>query len=140
VQGILVALGLALIISVYTLIDGTAVKQGPALPYAFLIFALVPLPLTPFVLRRYGWAKLKTTWQAERLKLVIAGVLGISAYLFALAAYSIAPLNYAGAIREVSVVIGAFAGWKLLGEKLGPVRVAGAAIIFAGILVIARWG
>ena len=37
------------------------------------------------------------------------------------------------AIREVSVVIGAFAGWKILGEKLGPLRIIGAVIIFAGI-------
>ena len=72
--------------------------------------------------------------------LTLAGVLGIAAYLFALAAYSIAPLNYSGAIREVSVVIGAFAGWKILGEKLGPLRLLGAAVIFIGILVIARLG
>jgi drug/metabolite transporter (DMT)-like permease len=70
----------------------------------------------------------------------VAGLLGICAYLFALAAYSIAPLNYSGAIREVSVVIGAFAGWKILGERLGPLRLVGAAIIFTGILIIARFG
>jgi drug/metabolite transporter (DMT)-like permease len=139
-QGVVAALALAFLISTYTAIDGAAVKQGPAMPYAFLIFALVPLPLTPFVLRQYGWTRLKETWEAQRLRLSAAGVLGVAAYLLALAAYSIAPLNYSGAIREVSVVIGAFAGWRILGERLGPVRLAGAAIIFAGILVIARWG
>ena len=110
------------------------------MPYAFLIFALVPLPLTPFVLRQYGWPRLKAAWEENRLRLPLAGILGIVAYLFALAAYSIAPLNYSGAIREVSVVIGAFAGWKILGEKLGPLRIIGAVIIFAGILIIARLG
>lgn len=139
-RGVLIALSLALVISIYTAIDGAAVKQGPAMPYAFLIFALVPLPLTPFVLRRYGWPRLKAVWDQHRLGLGLAGLLGITAYLFALAAYSIAPLNYSGAIREVSVVIGAFAGWKILGEKLGPLRLTGAAIIFAGILIIARLG
>ena len=38
------------------------------------------------------------------------------------------------------MVIGAFAGWKILGEKLGPLRIIGAVIIFAGILIIARLG
>ncbi len=139
-RGVAVALGIALLISTYTIIDGSAVKQGPAMPYAFLIFALVPLPLTPFVLRQYGWPRLKAAWEENRLRLTLAGILGIAAYLFALAAYSIAPLNYSGAIREVSVVIGAFAGWKILGEKLGPLRILGAVIIFAGILIIARLG
>lgn len=139
-KGVLIALGLAFVISIYTAIDGAAVKQGPAMPYAFLIFALVPLPLTPFVLKKYGWPRLKGVWQANRLRLSLSGLLGIAAYLFALAAYSIAPLNYSGAIREVSVVIGAFAGWKILGEKLGPLRLVGAVVIFAGILIIARLG
>jgi drug/metabolite transporter (DMT)-like permease len=139
-KGPLVALSLALIISVYTTIDGTAVKRGPAMPYAFAIFALIPLPLSPFILHKYGWGRLKSAWDENRLGLTLAGVLGIAAYLFALAAYSIAPLNYSGAIREVSVVIGAFAGWRILGEKLGVLRLFGAAVIFAGILVIAWLG
>ncbi|MGE5248917.1 MAG: EamA family transporter, partial [Bacteroidota bacterium] len=113
------ALGVAVLISIYTVIDGTAVKRVPALPYAFLIFALLPLPLMPFVARQYGWKRLREAWDAGRVRLLAAGVLGVGAYLFALAAYSIAPLNYSGAIREVSVVIGAFAGWRLLGERLG---------------------
>jgi drug/metabolite transporter (DMT)-like permease len=79
-------------------------------------------------------------WNEQRLRLTFAGLLGVLAYFLALAAYSMAPLNYSGAIREVSVVIGAFAGWKLLGEKLGPLRIIGAGIIFAGILVIAKFG
>lgn len=139
-KGVAIALVLSLLISIYTVIDGAAVKRGPALPYAFLIFTFVPLPLAPFVLRQYGWTRLRETWQAQRLRLLLAGVLGIAAYLCALAAYSIAPLNYSGAIREVSVVIGAFAGWKILGERLGSVRLLGAAVIFAGILVIAEMG
>lgn len=139
-KGVLSALGVALLISLYTLIDGAAVKQGPAVPYAFMIFALVPLPLTPFFLRKYGWPRLKAVWVENRVGLTLSGLLGITAYLFALAAYSMAPLNYSGAIREVSVVLGAFAGWKLLGERLGPLRLAGAAVIFVGILIIARLG
>jgi drug/metabolite transporter (DMT)-like permease len=55
-------------------------------------------------------------------------------------AYSLAPLSYAGAVREVSVVFGAFAGWQFLGEKMGGMRLVGAAVIFAGILIIALYG
>ena len=61
-KGVLVALSVALIISLYTLIDGTAVKNGPPLPYALTMFMLVPLlppPITSAalagsILRRPG--------------------------------------------------------------------------------------
>jgi drug/metabolite transporter (DMT)-like permease len=55
-------------------------------------------------------------------------------------AYHVAPVGYAGAIREVSVVLAALAGWLLLGEGFGAYRVAGASIVFAGILMIALLG
>lgn len=138
--GVAAALFLALLISIYTAIDGAAVKHGFVISYALLVFALIPVPVTPFAFRQYGWARLKEAWSAQPVQLSIAGVLGIAAYLFALAAYSIAPLSYSGAIREVSVVIGAFAGWRFLGEKMGGLRVTGAFIIFAGIVIIAMYG
>lgn len=135
--GIASALLVALLISIYTAIDGTAVKRTPALPYALTVFALIPLPLMPFMLRKYGWSRLLGVWSQQRLRLTAISLLGIVAYFFALAAYSIAPLSYSGAIREVSVVLGTFAGWRLLGERLGPMRLGGAAVIFVGLLVIA---
>lgn len=139
-KGIGLALATALFISIYTAIDGTAVKQGPAPAYAFLIFVCVPLPVTPFILKRYRWPQLKREWITYGARLPLISALGIGSYLLALWAYSFAPLSYSGAIREVSVVLGAFAGWQFLKEKLGGVRVAGAVIIFGGILMIALYG
>jgi drug/metabolite transporter (DMT)-like permease len=139
-KGIAAALMVALLISIYTAIDGTAVKHGPTLPYALLVFTLIPLPVTPFILRQYRWSYLKQIWNEQRLRLSMIGLLGIIAYLFALAAYSIAPLSYSGAIREVSVVIGALAGWQFLKEAMGGMRLAGALVIFTGILMIAVLG
>ena len=85
-----------------------------------------------------------TEWGSLGKLLIAVGtaiaVLGVFSYLVALLAFSIAPLSYAGAIREVSVVLGALAGWWLLRERLGGVRLVGAALIFAGILLIAVLG
>ena len=139
-KGIAIALTVAFVISIYTLIDGTAVKNGPPLPYALVMFALVPFITTPFLVRRYGWDHFARAWSVQWTSLIAAGALGVIAYLLALYAYTFAPLSYSGAIREVSVVIGAFLGWKFLSEKMGGLRVIGAAIIFAGILVIALFG
>jgi drug/metabolite transporter (DMT)-like permease len=139
-KGIMVALSVALIISLYTLIDGTAVKNGPPLPYALTMFMFVPVFTTAYNVRRFGWQQFASAWRGPRIPLIFAAVLGVVAYLLALIAYSFAPLSYSGAIREVSVVIGAFLGWRFLQEKMGGTRVLGALIIFAGILVIARFG
>jgi len=140
VKGILTALSVSLVISIYTLIDGTAVKNGPALPYALSMFVMVPFVTTPYLTRHYGWNHFVEAWDKNRAYLLLGGVLGIVAYLLALFAYTIAPLSYSGAIREVSAVIGAFLGWKFLDEQMGGVRVIGSAIVFAGVLVIAIFG
>jgi drug/metabolite transporter (DMT)-like permease len=139
-KGIAIALLIALVISIYTLIDGFAVKHGPALPYGLSMFVLVPVLTSPVIVRHYGWERIieGRRWQPARL--ILVGFLGVIAYLFALFAYSIAPVNYSEAIREVSVVIGAFAGWQFLGEKLGKIRVIGAVVIFMGIVLIAVFG
>jgi drug/metabolite transporter (DMT)-like permease len=140
IKGVLTALAVALIISLYTLIDGTAVKNGPPLPYALTMFMLVPVLTTTYNVRRFGWTHFAAAWNGPRIPLILAAILGVVAYLLALIAYTFAPLSYSGAIREVSVVIGAFLGWQFLEEKMGGTRVLGSIVIFAGILVIAIFG
>lgn len=139
-RGILTALSVALIISIYTFIDGTAVKNGPALPYGLSIFVMTPFVTTPYLARRYGWSHFAEMWKKNRGYLLLGGVLGLVAYMLALFAYTFAPLSYSGAIREVSAVIGAFLGWRFLKEEMGGVRVVGSAIVFAGVMVIAIFG
>jgi drug/metabolite transporter (DMT)-like permease len=137
IKGVLLALSVALIISLYTLIDGTAVKNGPPLPYALTTFLFVPILTTTYNLRRFGWKQFHAAWRGPRIPLILTAVLGVVAYLLALMAYSFAPLSYSGAIREVSVVIGSFLGWQFLDEPMGGTRLLGSMVIFAGIFIIA---
>jgi drug/metabolite transporter (DMT)-like permease len=139
-KGVAVALCIALLISIYSAIDGAAVQNGYAFPYVMGMFTLVPLMTTPFVLRQYSWAQIREALVKQPVRVPLAGVLGVLAYLMAVYSYSIAPLSYAGAVREVSVVFGALTGWWLLNEKMGGVRVLGALVIFAGIVMIAIFG
>ena len=140
IKGITAALATAFFISVYTFVDGIAVKRAPALPYGLLMFSLIPVWSTPFVLRNYGWSQVIGEWKVQPVRFMVTGFLGVLAYLIALYAYSFAPISYSGAIREISVVLGALAGWHFLGERLGVVRVIGAIIIFGGIMTIALFG
>jgi drug/metabolite transporter (DMT)-like permease len=137
---VLLALGVAVCISLYSVIDGAAVKHNPPAAYTVLELAAAAILLTPLTMRRYGWSAVKAEWKQHWRRLLLIGVLTVAAYLLVLTVYSVAQVSYAGAIREVSIVIAALAGWGLLGEALGKVRVAGAGIVFAGILLIAWRG
>ena len=139
-KGVAIALSLSVLISIYTLIDGYAVKHVPSLPYGLTIFALVPFLTTPVIVKRYGWRHMLEVWRVQPIRLLLIGTLCLTAYMLVLYAYSLAPVNYSEAIREVSVVLAAFAGWQFLGEKLGKIRIIGAVVIFAGIVLIAVLG
>jgi drug/metabolite transporter (DMT)-like permease len=139
-KGIVLALVIALLISIYSVIDGAAVKMTAAFPYAILVFFLAPAITSPLVMKRYGWQRLYSTWNANRRRLFAIGLLTVFAYILALAAFSISPISYSSAIREISVVFGAFAGWKILGESMGKQRLLGSVVIFIGVLVIALFG
>jgi len=139
-RGLGLAFLLALLISIYSTIDGAAVKQTPAFAYAVLVFFFSPVLSAPLVLKRYGWQTLKAELLQHKWRIISIGLLTVGAYLLALGAYAMARVSYSGAIREVSVVLGALAGWLFLGERLGSLRVLGALGIFSGILVIALAG
>jgi len=139
-KGVAVAVFIALLISIYSTIDGAAVKDGYAFPYVMSMFTFVPIPITPFIFRQYKWAKIKSVLMDHPIGVPLAAILGVVAYLMAVFSYSISPVSYAGAVREVSVVFGALTGWYFLKERLGGVRVIGAVVIFAGILAIALYG
>ena len=136
-RGVAAALGVALCISVYSLIDGVAVRRTPSAPYTEAIMLGSTVALAPPVLLRYGGRAVLAELRGRALRIVAAGVLMMLAYTLVLRAYAVAPLGYAGAVREVGVVIAALAGWLWLGEGFGARRVAGAVAVFTGIVVLA---
>ncbi len=134
---LLAALGVAFTISIYTAIDGYAVKSTPALSYFVAQWCLsVVLALPPLLLRN-RWCSLVAILKRERAGVAWVGAGSALAYFLALQAYTLAPVGYAGAVREVSVVLGAFLGWRFGGEPGGPTRFLSAIVIFCGILLVA---
>ncbi len=101
------------------------------------MLGLTGLLFTPFAVRGKGWRKTLQVGRERWRRILLIGSAGLLAYALVLNAYAIAQVSYAGALREVSIVFAALAGWKLLGEPLGRVRVIGSLVIFAGILLIA---
>lgn len=135
------ALGLALAtaccVSIYSAIDGAAVRQVAPLPYTVLVVGLSGVLITPLIVLRYGGRAMLAELRAHWGTILLAGILSLLTYMLVLLAYSFSPVSYGGAIREISVIFAAFIGWRWLGEGFGRARVLGAALIFAGILLIA---
>jgi drug/metabolite transporter (DMT)-like permease len=134
------ALLTALAISGYSAIDAAAVRLLRPAPYTALVFALSALVAAPLVVQRYGWDAVAEEWAASWPRIAAVGFLSGLAYTLVLAAYAIAPVAYAGAVREVSVVLAALAGWLFLGEGLGARRTLGAVLVVLGIAAIAAVG
>jgi drug/metabolite transporter (DMT)-like permease len=139
-SAVIAALGVALCISVYSAIDGAAVQIAAPITYTVFEFIASALLMAPLMLRRYRPGAIAREWRANWPRIALVGLLMMLAYGLVLLAYSRGHVSYAGAIREVSVVFAALIGWRWLGEGFGRARLAGALLIFAGILAIALAG
>lgn len=130
----------AFLVSVYTAIDAAGVRHWAPLPYLVLVFALSGSALVPLLALALPPGRRNTVLRVLRTdlpRIVVIAVMTLAAYSLVLTAFRIAPVSYAGAARESGIVFGALAGWLLLGERFGAVRTAGAALVFAGIALLA---
>ena len=67
---------------------------------------------------------------------VAAGIATFTAYALVLAALERASAASVAAVRETSVVIAALLAGKVLSERVGPVRLAGALLVAAGVALV----
>jgi drug/metabolite transporter (DMT)-like permease len=118
----------------YSVIDGYAIKvllAGPVL-YDYLCNLLrVPLQL-PTLLRHGGG--LKDVWRAQWKHALVVAALSPAAYILVLCALQLAPLSHVAPAREVSMLVAALLGGRLLGEGDRALRLLGAACIAAGVI------
>jgi len=124
-------------ISLYTAIDKFGITLLTPLFYTYLTLLMTVAFLSPGTFRQAGWdgmlAELRHSWWAA----VIAGFTTMAAYAIVL--YVMrggAPASYAGAVREISVVLGALIGVTFLKENGSAMRILGAVLVAAGVLLI----
>lgn len=119
----------------YSLVDKVGVGLVPVPLYLFLIHASGALT-TAVALRASGRSvhlDAGTRWPS----VVVVGVLMLTTYLLVLLAMRLAPVSYVVAAREVSIVAATLLGTLALGERHAAPRIAGAAMIFAGLGMLA---
>ena len=130
------ALGSAVIIAVYTLIDGAGVRvSGGAERYLVWLFVFLGLPFGLAVLAMKRGAFLrhaaKYWWRG-----IAGAVLSGLSYGIALWAMTRAPVAIIAALRETSVIFAALIGAWLLKEGHLKERLVGAAAVLAGLIAL----
>ncbi len=139
-KGILYGLGTGFFIASYTINDGWAVKVLLISP--FFVDYTGNLFRT-LVLAPGAWRDRTTTWDELarfRNSILTVSLLGPLGYILVLYAMQLAPVSHVAPARELSTLIGTWIGARLLGEKSGPTRLAGAACIVAGVVALALAG
>lgn len=128
------ALAVGVTIASYTLFDKAGLHHAKPLTYLELVVlpSAIVYPL---------WIGRRKSLRAElRPSSVLAGVAMFGAFGLALAAIRLAPQAFVPgvqALRETSVVIAVAAGALFLGERVSARRVAGAIVVFGGVIALA---
>jgi drug/metabolite transporter (DMT)-like permease len=127
------------LIAGYSVIDGYAIKvlaMGPVV-YDYLCNVLrVPLQLSTLLRHRAGLAQV---WRQQWKAALVVATLGPAAYICVLYALQLAPLSHVAPAREVSMLVAALLGGRLLGESDRGLRLLGAACMAGGVMALA-WG
>jgi drug/metabolite transporter (DMT)-like permease len=132
--GLPLALAIAACIAGYTLVDDRGVRHASALPYFEIVLGIAAVAYLAAVLARRGGAAVRA---AVGVRSVLAGAGMAVAYALVLFALERAEAAPVAAIRETSVVIATVAVAVLGREHVPRVRIAGAAVVVAGVAAIA---
>ena len=131
---LLLAGGVAACIAAYTLVDREGVRHAAPVPYLWLVLVMPAVVYSAWMVRRRGTAALRAEVGAPTL---VAGIGMLGAFALVLAALRLAPAAAVSAVRETSVVIAVALARVVLGEEVGPRRLAGATVVAAGIALVA---
>jgi len=126
-SGAAYGVAVAACIAAYTLVDKDGIEYAD--PVVYLELSMVPATIG------YVCVLLATSRGAPQA--AAAGILSFVAYALVLAALLLAPAASVAAVRETSVLIAALLAAPMLGERVGPGRLVGAALVVGGVSLIA---
>ncbi len=127
------------LIAGYSVIDGYAIRVlaiGPVLfDYACNVLR-VPRQLPTMLQNRPA---LRRAWRTQWKHALVVSTLGPLACILVLYALQVAPLSHVAPAREISMLVAALLGGRLLGESDRGLRLLGALCTAGGVMALA-WG
>jgi len=135
--GVFYGLTTGVLIAAYTLNDGWAVKVLLISPF---VIDFTGNLFRMLVLAPRAWrdrAAVAHEARVYRKPVIVVSVLGPLGYILVLFAMRLAPISHVAPARELSTLVGAWFGSRLLRESSGPWRILGAVLIVAGVIGLA---
>ena len=133
---VIYAVGTAVFIAAYTLMDGMGVRRaGDPFSYIVWLMLLDGIPIiafTAFVRRHQLIASIGGNWRAG----CTSGALQFGAYALIIWAMSLGAMASVSALRETSVIFAAIIGVVVLKERVGALRIAAAILVALGIVLM----
>lgn len=123
-------------IAAYTLADAYAVKTLMLAPLGFYYLEnlLLAAMAAPVALSRPH--RIASLWRADWRRIVLIAALSPLSYLLVLYALRFAPVSHIAPAREMSMMLAALLGVRLLGEGELRRRVGGAVLIALGVVAL----
>lgn len=122
-------------IAAYSLVDKAGVSRLHPAPYIGLMFMGSLLLLLPAAL--IDVARVRREWMANWRAILVASAMTLTAYLLVLFAFRLSKAGYVVAAREVSIVFSVVIGRLWFAERRLAARLAGAALVLAGVICLA---
>ena len=123
-------------VAAYTTYDAWGIRLA-ANPFTFLAWFFV---LDGLFMPRLSWRRLGALPRVEVAPLAARGMIGavvaFASFGSVMLATRIDDVGRAAVLRETSTVFAALVGWVILGEKVGPRRVALMALIALGAVIV----
>lgn len=133
---VLSALIVAGTISVYTVSDARGIRVSGTTRYALATFLGTATSTSIYGVVTGRASEMKRVMLTHWRRLVLVGFASTVTYTLVQLALKRAPVGYVTALRESSVVLAGFIGWKRLGESVGRRRITASILVLAGMITL----
>lgn len=133
---VIVALGVAVTIGIYSVVDAKGIRSIDTPLYAAASFVCVTIATTVYAVGTGRSSEMVVAMRTYWRRFVMMGIASGVTYALVQIAFQRAPVGYVTCLRESSVVIAAFIGARYLGEGQASRRVFAAAVVVVGLLLL----
>jgi drug/metabolite transporter (DMT)-like permease len=124
-------------IGTYTLIDSAGARRSDdGAAYALAVFACIGVACALWAVMQRRWRDVVAWARAAPGRTAGTGAAAVLTYGMVMLAVQRAPVGYVAALRESSVVLAAYAGWRVLDEGDHRRRLASSVVVLAGLILL----
>ncbi|MGZ4700835.1 MAG: EamA family transporter [Ilumatobacteraceae bacterium] len=133
---VIVALCLAVTIGIYSVLDAKGIRSVDTPLYAAATFICVTMTTSTYALATGQASHMVAAMRSYWRRFLLMGIASGITYALVQIAFERAPVGYVTCLRESSVLIAAFVGARYLGEGQALRRMAAAAVVLVGLLLL----